>query len=361
MIRKISLLVWALYIITGCQQREKVTEDSQSEMDNMMKWVVPNESYAALGSLKLSEYGFFKQPIKDLEPAAGVLPYDLNSPLFTDYASKKRFIYIPEGTTIQYDQDDPLGFPFGTILIKNFYYTQDQLIGPAPVLIETRLLVYREEGWIALPYVWDEDQTEAFLEITGGSVPVHLARFDNPFEYKVPTMIQCKSCHEANGRLSPIGPTARQLNKDFEYPEGTMNQLEKMELLGWLVNLPVTGKRPLMSRWENEDQNILDRARAYLDINCGHCHRPVGPARNAGLDLTIFSENDLTLGIKKAPVAAGKGSGDLNFDIVPGYPDHSIMIYRMKSNDPAIMMPELGRSLIHREGIDLISNWIRSL
>lgn len=79
------------------------------------------------------------------------------------------------------------------------------------------------------------------------------------------------------------------------------------------------------------------------------------------MNLTIFSASEHSLGIYKGPVAAGAGSGGLNYDIVPDIPDKSILTYRMESKDPGVMMPELGRRLVHTEGIDLIKNWIKSM
>jgi hypothetical protein len=132
--------------------------------------------------------------------------------------------------------------------------------------------------------------------------------------------------------------------------------------LDWITDHPVKSSWPIVPQWDNPSSGSLNaRARAYLDINCGHCHRPGGPGKNSGLDLTVFAANEHSLGVGKSPVAAGAGSGGLRYDIVPGEPDRSILIFRMRSNNPGIMMPELGRSMIHHEGIDLIEEWIKSM
>jgi hypothetical protein len=129
-----------------------------------------------------------------------------------------------------------------------------------------------------------------------------------------------------------------------------------------LKGLPEMTDIPRLVSWDNAESATLDeRARAYLEINCGHCHRPEGPGKNSGLDLTTFSPSDHGLGIYKSPVAAGAGSGGHQYDIVPGAPENSILVYRMQSLDPGTMMPELGRSLIHQEGVQLIKDWIRSM
>ena len=103
---------------------------------------------------------------------------------------------------------------------------------------------------------------------------------------------------------------------------------------------------------------VADRARAYLDINCGHCHSAVGPADTSGLWLDAATDEPRRLGLCKPPVAAGQGTGDHMFDIVPGRPEDSILIYRMASLDPGAMMPELGRGTVHEEGVALVRDWI---
>ena len=110
-------------------------------------------------------------------------------------------------------------------------------------------------------------------------------------------MLQCKSCHELNGEIVPIGPTIRQLNRNNNYTEGTQNQLKKMIDLGWLAEYEDQNNWPKAAKWDDAEAfSIEDRARAYLDINCGHCHRPGGPGKNSGLDLTVFAPTEHSLG-----------------------------------------------------------------
>lgn len=316
-----------------------------------------NDAYAEVGKLKLSEYRFFQNPISELLPEKNVFPYEMNSPLFTDYAFKKRLFFIPEGKTVTYQEKEILAFPIGTVLIKNFYYEEDQLSKGNSMIIETRLLIHEESGWVALPYIWNPEQTEAYLEITGGKQEVSL-KDKGKFNYAIPTMAECKSCHEINGAIAPIGPSARQLNKTIH----GKNQLLTYSEAGILNGLPEISSVDKLAVWDDQSSGSLDdRSRAYLEINCGHCHRPEGPGKNSGLDLTINAASDHALGIYKGPVAAGAGSGGLNYDIVPGQPEASILTFRMESNDPGTMMPELGRKLVHTEGVELIKKWIKSM
>jgi len=118
----------------------------------------------------------------------------------------------------------------------------------------------------------------------------------------------------------------------------------------------------VVSRINNaNDYNIHDRSMAYLDINCGHCHNPDGAGSTSGLTLMADSELGLKLGVYKATVSAGGGTGGHTYSIVPGNPDESIMVYRMSSTDPGAMMPEVGRRLVHDEGVALIADWIREM
>jgi len=341
-----------LLMVVACSQERKEQQVVYEEEE-----VNFEVSYSDLGKAKLSEYDFFVGKLSEMNPADNVFPYELNSSLFTDYALKKRFVFIPKGKQAVFQEKEVLDFPVGTVLIKNFYYEDGQLQQGGSTIIETRLLVHKETGWIALPYIWDDEQNDASLQITGGERNISLIG-KGSFTYSIPNMAQCKSCHELNGTISPIGPSARQLNKSVN----GVNQLSMLESADVLAELPQLREIVSLPVWNNVNSGTLEeRARAYLEINCAHCHRPEGPAKNSGLDLTIFSESDHSLGIFKGPVAAGAGSGGHKFDIVPGKPEESILTYRMESNDPGVMMPELGRKLAHQEGIKLIKDWIRSM
>jgi len=117
---------------------------------------------------------------------------------------------------------------------------------------------------------------------------------------------------------------------------------------------------PVMD-WKAEGVTVEVAARAYLDANCGYCHRHEGPASTSGLFLHDRYETGPATGVLKSPVAAGKGSGGFKYDILPGKPDKSILYYRMKSNKAAVRMPEVGRSIAHQEGLELIRNWISEM
>ncbi len=315
----------------------------------------------------LSEYNFFTGVLNELKPNARILPYDLITPLFSDYAHKARFVYMPEGKFAEYDTTKVLQLPVGACLIKNFYYPEDfRVKNGKRRILETRLLVHRGTGWEALDYIWNDAQTEAALENAGDIKEVDWIHYDGTkrkTDYIIPNKNQCKGCHWNNGiNIVPIGPNVRNVNRDFDYADGTENQLVRWTKAGFLKNVPALENVPKLANWtDSVHYNINERARAYLEMNCGHCHNPEGPAYTSGLYLNVGNSNFENLGFCKTPVAAGKATGNHFYDIVPGNPDESIMVYRMKSEDPGIRMPELGKGLVHTEGVELITKWIAQM
>jgi uncharacterized repeat protein (TIGR03806 family) len=313
----------------------------------------------------LSGYGFFTGVLANLQPAAGVVPYQLNSALFSNYAEKSRFIVLPAGEAVIYNADSVFDMPVGTVLIKNFYFPAD-FRSPAKGrrIMETRLLVHETKGWMALPYIWNEEQTDAYYDVAGDAKPV--SYIDERGKkvnttYIIPNKNQCRGCHSVGNELKPIGPAARHLNGNIHTASGAINQLSYWQQSGLLKDLPATGW-PADAAYQTAASGDLNaRARAYLDINCGHCHSARGAANTSGLFLDSRNTDSTALGVMKPPIAAGRGSGNLNYDIVPGKADQSILIYRMNTTDPGIAMPEIGREQIHAEGLALMRAWINSM
>lgn len=312
---------------------------------------------------KLSAWGIFEGKMNALKPAKGVVPYGLNTPLYTDYAEKLRFVRLPAGTAVKYSTATTLDFPTGTLLVKTFYYSADfRKPGVAKELVETRLLVKETAGWQAITYVWNEDQTEAILEIAGDDRNISFIDKDGEKQqvrYVIPNQNQCKGCHNSNDRIMPIGPGVAQLNGTYAYATGAQNQLTYWKTHRMLTQLPALSTIPRTAVWnDGSTGNLTARARAYLAINCAHCHRREGPAQTSGLFLTQTETDPTAIGINKSPVAAGKGSGGRLVDIKPGDAEGSILWYRMQTRDPGERMPELGRNLVHKEGLALVKEWI---
>jgi uncharacterized repeat protein (TIGR03806 family) len=315
---------------------------------------------------KLSDYSFFEGKISEQKPTKNVVPYTLNAPLFSDYAYKLRFIQMPENQFVAYNLGSVFQFPKGTAIVKTFYYPLDfRNEKKGRRLVETRVLLNEKDGWVSLPYIWNAEQTDAFLEVAGGNTIVNWLDEKGKkqtLDYTIPNMNQCKGCHERNGVMTPIGPSARQLNGNFQYTEGIENQLIKWKKSNILRGLPNDlNDLPKTIHYDDVRENLEARARAYLDINCAHCHNHEGPAQTSGLFLDWQTTDSTARGFYKTPVAAGRGSGNLKYSIVPQKPNESILLYRMESLDPGVMMPEMSRKLRHTEGIKLIREWIASM
>lgn len=315
----------------------------------------------------LSSYRLFAE-LPGQVPNARVIPYDLNSPLFSDYTTKLRFVWVPPGAAIGYDADGALDIPVGSVLVKTFAYLDD-LREPdgGRRLLETRLLVHGADGWRGLTYVWNDDQTDARLRVAGGALDVSWVHSDGQTRestYIVPDVNQCKECHEeTESVLAPLGPKARHLNRELDYGDGPVNQLVHLAELGVLVGAPGDpADIPRAPVWDDPTTGTVDeRARAYLEINCASCHNPGGRARTSGLDLMAAQTDPFKFGVCKAPVAAGGGSGGRQYSIVPGAPDESILVYRMESTDPDVRMPEILRTQVHEEGVALIREWVAAM
>jgi uncharacterized repeat protein (TIGR03806 family) len=361
-----TLLVTALLLGCGAEQASMESSLNQNSAVEVRHGVQEATYRSRLSKYppRLSDYGLLRQPLCELQPAEGVMEYELNTPLFTDYAQKQRLIKLPAATPAEYTPSGPLDFPVGTIIAKTFYYAAD-LNDPASRrhIVETRILEHRESGWIGIPYVWNEEQTDADLAIAGGRVEVAWQHTDGQRRtntHAVPNLNDCKRCH-ASPEMMPIGPKANNLNREFAYQSGHQNQLAHWSANGLLTGLPELSDVPRLAVWNDSSLDTNDRARAYLEVNCAHCHNPVGPARNSGLHLNIEETNPYHLGTFKSPVAAGKGTGGRLYGIVPGKPDESIVAYRMRTTEAGEIMPEFGKTLVHDEGLALIRQWITEM
>jgi uncharacterized repeat protein (TIGR03806 family) len=295
----------------------------------------------------LSAYGLFTDAAAN-QPAARVQPYSLNTQLFTDYADKARFAYLPPGTSARV-KDGAVEWPVGTTLIKHFQYGS----GADMRRLETRLLIRQDSGWAPVSYVWNEAQTDATLQLAGRTIPLTIPTPDGPqaIEYQVPNRNQCKQCHQQSGAVTPIGPSLANLN--------TGGQLQSWASTGRLENLPQT--LPRLARWNDPSEPIDSRARAWLDVNCGHCHSRSGFASNSGLYLQHDEPDPTHWGVNKRPVAAGRGSGGRMVGIAPGHPDASILLHRLESTQAGVMMPQMGRTLVDKDAAALIRAWIAAM
>ncbi|HEY0045613.1 MAG TPA: hypothetical protein VGB44_02775 [Flavobacterium sp.] len=323
---------------------------------------------------KLSDYKFFVGALKNQEPALKVLPYRPASELFSDYAHKKRFVWMPAGTKATHNgPDNTLEFPIGAALIKTFYY-DDVLPALTTKIIETRLLIKIQEstptnsGWKTINYIWNEEQTEAYLDTEGEGIFVPIEWMENGVQksttYKVPAFTECATCHKlnpnhtTNGEVTiPIGPKPQNLNHDFNYGGVAQNQLQKWIDEGYLEdNLPANISSTV--DWRDTSKTLELRARSYIDINCAHCHRDGAHCDYVAMRFN-FSNTDLsTFGVCMIP---SQNIEDKPHVISAGSANDSELMVRISSTDQSVMMPIIGRTVVHEEGVALMNEWINSL
>lgn len=342
---------------------------------------------------KLSDYNLFlDQTDATSEPNSPGIPYDMNTQLFTDYASKYRFIFVPPNTEATFSEHEVMNFPVGSVLVKTFTVPQNTSDRDgAEHAMETRLLIHRASGWEAVPYYWSSENNAQYLSY-GASIAVSTTHKgeDIKFNYGIPTKNECTNCHAvspiredaSDERVSifkPIGPKARYLNWEIDYGSGEVkNQLTKWEEAGILTGAPADKSTIDSAAIFSDSVNIttltsdeLDlAARSYLDINCAHCHRSnltipeadySGPAGDSGLRVEFnrdFDTDPRSFGVCKKAVASGADGYPL--DVIPGRSDKSFLTHRMEITG-GNMMPELGRSTVHTEGVELIKAWIDNM
>ena len=315
---------------------------------------------------KLSDYHFFVGNIANQIPSLNVVAYEPASGLFTDYASKKRFIWMPSGVTGTYTSDDKIfNLPIGTVLIKTFYYTTIQP-GNVTKLIETRLMVRKSDGWKFYEYVWNDNQTDANLVtgadfINGSSKFITFTKPDNEtvsINYRIPSDAECFACHKINEIATPIGIKPQNINFNLNYGDGSMNQLQKLVNQGYLNSYPSSIASTV--DYKDTSKSLALRVRSYLDANCAHCHqddarcfyRPIRfPFRqtsdNTNIGICLTADEELSPTLQKI--------------ITPGNYTKSILHFRISTNDESERMPLLGRTIIHDEGVLLLEQYISSL
>jgi uncharacterized repeat protein (TIGR03806 family) len=391
-----------------------------------------NFDAARVNCPRLDQYHLFSDPADptstpnssggNFEANIQGVPFALNTKLFSDYAVKYRVLFMPTGSKAIYKDsttDGPnatLIFPVGTIIAKTFAFA-DEGAGTENV-VETRLLIKRVNSatqaarWDGLVYIWKtggDGARYAELSPSGGEADVTWnfhdvdsgAALSGGTKYQVPNHNQCLSCHsreDSEAGSAPIGLKVRNLNRPYasespiasdqgEMPIKGQNQLawlcdsERGLMLGCpdlgvnaesqlamsVERLPVFNKAG-DSGLADANADIEARARAYLEVNCQHCHNVRGFAASTGLYLHGQYLHagpqipvDQAHGICKHPTATGQeGSAGRPVDIFPGDALKSILEFRLSpaATSAAARMPPLARSVVHAEGHALIAQWI---
>jgi uncharacterized repeat protein (TIGR03806 family) len=290
---------------------------------------------------KLSDYNLFKGKIADLVPNDQGFSYKLASALFTDYTDKKRVIFLPKGKKMIASDDGLPSFPNGTIIAKTFFYPPGDTIGnPKLQLLETRLLIHKDGQWNAATYQWNAAQDEAFLLMDSASVPVSFwddKGVERKTNYIIPSRNDCIACHRQGNHLLPIGPKIRNLNRTIVNDRGSIQQLMLLAKQGAL-DLKSLKDLSHLPAYDDAGQSTVERARAYLEVNCAHCHNPKGTAYMTMLDLRYESPlNETGIWLKQAKI-----------------------IGRM-STLGEMHMPQKGTTVLHDEGILLIKTYLQTL
>lgn len=304
----------------------------------------PSDPVAA----RLSETGCV-EPGNPAEAAAGLIPYDVAAPSWSDGAAKERWLALPDDTTISIGADGAFAPPAGSVLVQHF-----RLGG---TLVETRLLMHHPGGeWVGYSYEWNAAQTDASL-LAGAKVAAVAGQ-----DWIFPSRAECLRCHTSAAGFS-LGLETAQLNHDFTYPGTgrTANQLATLDAIV-LFDAPLgdPAAEPALADPYDASLPLGERARAYLHTNCAQCHRSGGPAPGE-LDLRFGVALGDTNACGAMPQSGDLDLGDAARIVAPGAPDDSVLLERMSRRDDAAMMPPLASSEPDAAGVELIGDWIAGL
>jgi uncharacterized repeat protein (TIGR03806 family) len=288
-------------------------------------------------------------PDEPTVPSPELVAYRPIAELWSDGADKDRYFSVPEGATVDVDENGDFLFPVGSVLVKHFRF--------ADRYHETRLLMHTADGWNGYSYARNEEQTDAELLSSGRSTTL-----PNGVRWLYPSRAQCFECHtEVAGRS--LGLEVPQLDHALVDGDGH-TQLEALldrELLSGDLGALDRAAEPRLVDPRDDRGDATDRVRSYLHGNCAMCHQPDGPGRG-GLDLRISATWDETGLCDGEPERRLWGFGDRDEQRIlrPGRPDDSILYLRMIS--PTLFrMPPIGSSVPDAEAGALVRAWITEL
>jgi len=288
----------------------------------------------------LSELNLFVGNLADLTPSPYAFEYALSTPLFSDYSHKQRLIALPIGTTMTYADDGLPIFPDGALIAKTFFYNNDERdLSLGRQIIETRILIKRNGEWETGDYKWNEAQTDALLDYDGSELPITWIDMDgdtNNITYKIPSNTDCFTCHQTNDNVTPIGPKLRTLN----FNRDGSNQLQDFIDANYISGLTSSESVGSLPNWEDDSYTLGERARAYFDIQCAHCHIDGGFCQ---------FQSPLRLAYETA------------FDDTFIFQQRFSIQNRVSTYSEGFSMPFIGTTILHDEGVDLMLEYINSL
>lgn len=326
---------------------------------------------------KLSETGLFADTAK-LIPEKGLIPYSVNSELWSDGATKERFLAIPGAAQVEYEtqtypQPAPGSvagwrFPNGTVTVKHFFLETEP---GKKRRLETRIFVvsvlggteeYGDQVWNGYTYIWNDAQTDAELADENGvdrEFTVKTATGERKQKWHFPSRAECNLCHTVTAKYA-LGVNTAQMNRDHNYNGVIANQLATLDHIGLFTKkLPAAPEKlAKLVDYKDEKASVDDRARAYLHANCSHCHRKWGGG-NAEFQLLA------TLPVKELGVIdtkPGQGSFDLKDPriLVPGDPARSMIYHRMTLTGLG-RMPHIASNVVDDPAVKLVHDWIKGM
>ena len=288
----------------------------------------------------LSSYNIFQDSSSSLKPSNDYHLLELNSVLFTDYAHKQRLVKVPSSTQITKLDDGTIDFPNGTILVKTFFYYKDErdtTLGKR--VIESRLLIKESDIWNVATYLWNDAQTDAILELNGFDTQINWINSNGNNRstlYHVPNENECITCHQSKSTMIPLGTKLRNLNRVVERNGTTLNQINHLQLVGVLNDFE-TSQIPKIVDYNDLNASLAERGRAYLDMNCAHCHNPDAWDESADEDYDFGYETQLD----------ETNISDNKREIINNLLDEE--------------MPFIGTTIFDQEGVSLVVEFIESL
>lgn len=330
--KKVAYITGLIVLVILSCRKEEFNRDIEIPNFNFPKTIVFEDS--------LSAYNIFQGNLSDLTPSNEYELLELSSMLFTDYSQKQRLVKIPTGTQMTKSNDGTINFPNGTILTKTFFYYNDErdtTLGKK--VIETRLEIKENDVWNVATYIWNENQTDAVLKLDGLDTPISWIDengIGRSTTYHIPTENECMTCHQSNSTMTPIGPTLRNLNRTVERNGSLLNQLAHLQNQGILNSFPIDQVGHTVD-YNNSNASLDERGRAYLAMNCAHCHNPNSWERAAEREFDFRYETPLS--------EAG-------------------ILYEKDKIKRAIQdqeMPLIGTTMLDEEGVNLIIEFLDNL
>ncbi len=309
----------------------------------------------------LSETGLFSD-LTDLSPAPGLLPYEPNLRFWSDFAEKTRWFMIPDGTSeMTWAEEGAWTYPEGMLWVKHFDLELERGNPATAKRIETRVLVTTADGSYGVSYRWNEEETEAILVADSGDdfeIEVIENGMPRMQQYHIPSRAECLACHTPQAGQA-LSFNTRQLNGDFSIHGFAGNQIDTLAAEGFFDNTPSpSGGLPYHVALDDPAASLEEKVRSYLAVNCSNCHMAGGTADGSWdgrSHLTLF-ETGLINGD-----ATNNGGDPTNKLIVPGDPDHSIVLNRLGETNGFSRMPPIGSTEHDEEAIDLLTAWINQL